>query len=200
MSAPGPDTRALRADLEAEGRARVDEIRRDTTRRIAELRARHEAEAERRRAEALRGPERELRDALARDLARARVAGEREVLGARQELLDRVFERAGALLEDALDEPAARHRVLLRAREALGLVPEGGAVIACSPGVADVLEGALELGTDLRIETRADLPTGFCVEAAGGALVIDATLEQLLELGRPTLAIEVLRRLEGDAA
>jgi vacuolar-type H+-ATPase subunit E/Vma4 len=198
VSARAPDTRPLRAELEAEGRARVDAIRRRTTERIADLRARHKAEAERRRAEALRGPERELRDALTRDLARARIAGKRSELEARQALLDRVFERAAACLADHLEDPAARRRMVIRAREALDFVPEGDAVIACSPGVADVLEEALDLRDDLRIETRADLPAGFRIEAAAGALVIDATLERLLELDRPTLAIEVLRRFAGD--
>lgn len=198
MTASGPDTRRLRADLEVEGRARIEAIRRDTTRRIAELRARRRAEAERLRTEALRGPERDLRDALARDLAQARVAGEREVLEARAALLDRVFERAGTLLSAALEDPAATDRVVSRAREALDFVPEGDVVIACSPGVAEVLEGRLDDTRELAIESCADLPAGFRVEAAGGALVIDATLERLLELGRPVLAIEVLRRLEGD--
>jgi len=200
VSASGPDTHLLRADLEVEGRERIDAIRRDTTRRIAELRARRRAEAERLRTEALRGPERDLRDALARDLAQARIAGDRGVLEARAALLDRVFERAGTLLAGALEDPAAMDRVVSRAREALDFVPEGDVVIACSPGVAELLEGRLDHERELTIEPRADLPAGFRVEAAGGALVIDATLERLLEFGRPTLAIEVLQRLEGDPA
>ena len=199
MSAPGPDTRALRADLEAEGRARIDAIRRDTTRRIADLRAHRRAEGERQRNEALRGPERDLREALARDLAQARIAGTRDVLEARQGMLDRVFERAAALLADALEDVAARDRIVSRAREALDFVPEGGAVIACSPGVAEVLEARLDHAREFTIETRTDLPAGFRVEAAGGAVVIDVALVRLLEFGRPTLAIEVLRRLEDDA-
>lgn len=200
MSEAAPDTRPLRAEIEAQGRARLAAIRRDTRARIGALRAERRAEAERRRAEALRGPERALRLELARDLAQARIAGERERLEAQHALLDRVFERARALLPRALETPAARSRLVERAREALGFVPAGGAVIACSTGVADVLEGPLERPGDVRIETHPDLPAGFRVEAASGALVIDATLERLLELGRPTLAIEVLRRLRSPAS
>lgn len=87
---------------------------------------------------------------------------------------------------------------MARAQEALGFVPEGGALITCSPGVAAALEGRLAAHPELRIETREDLPPGFQITGAGGALLIDATLEKLLELERPALAIEVLRRLAAE--
>lgn len=124
------------------------------------------------------------------------------MLEARDALLDRVFARAGERLAAALERPAARERLVERAREALGLVPRGDIVIHCSPGVAAVLEDALEDARErdgaLRIETDPRLPAGFRVEAAGGALWVDATLDSLLAQQRPALAVEVLRRLEAE--
>lgn len=135
---------------------------------------------------------------LALELARARAGGKRRVLEARDVLLGKVYAHARELLDEAIERPAARERLVARAREALGFVPAGGAVIACSPGVASVLEGELEEDEDLRIETRQDLPVGFQITAAGGAVVVDGTLEKLLELERPVLSIEVLRQLEAE--
>jgi vacuolar-type H+-ATPase subunit E/Vma4 len=175
----------------------VEAIRREAEERIAALRAEQEAAAEQHRADVLRRKEVELRAALAGDLAGARAAGQRRVLESRDALLGRVFTAARALLPEALERPAARERLIERAREALGFVPPGPAVIACSQGVAAVLEGRLDARTDLSVETRDDVAAGFRITGADGALVVDATLERLLELERPALSIEVLDRLEG---
>jgi vacuolar-type H+-ATPase subunit E/Vma4 len=110
-----------------------------------------------------------------------------------------VFEQARELLGEAIQRPPARACLRARAQEALGFLPAGGARIACSPGVAAELEGRLAGGRELRIETREDLPAGFQITAADGSLVIDATLEKLLELERPALAVEVLRLLAAEA-
>jgi hypothetical protein len=48
-------------------------------------------------------------------------------------------------------------------------------------------------------ESDGELPAGFRVSSADGALVVDATLEKLLDLRRPELAIQVLGRLEERA-
>jgi vacuolar-type H+-ATPase subunit E/Vma4 len=157
-----------------------------------------DAEAARRGSEALHSKEAELRAAMSRELAQARADSQRRVLEARDALLERVFAGARELLGEAIGQPAAQARLVIRAQEALGFVPAGGAVITCSPGVASVLEGELDAGDSLRIETQLDLPAGFQVTGAGGALVVDATLESLLELRRPLLAIEVLRWLESE--
>jgi len=97
--------------------------------------------------------------------------------------------------------PAARHAAVARARDALAFMPSGDAVVVCSTAVAPILKQELaevleQHEGDVRIETRPDLPIGFRVVGAGGALTVDATLERLLELDRPALAIDVLRRLE----
>jgi vacuolar-type H+-ATPase subunit E/Vma4 len=159
------------------------------------LREDAETAAASQRAEILRSKEAELRAALRLELSRARADGRRRALEARNELLARIFADAHQLLGEAIQHPTAREYLAARAQEALGFVPEGDALITCSPGVAAVLEGRLAAHPDLRIETREDLPPGFQFTAAGGALLIDATLEKLLELERPALAIEVLRRL-----
>jgi len=153
----------------------------------------------------LRRTETALRGAMARALASARLDGRRRVLEARDVLLDRLFARARELLAEAIQQPAARRRLAERASEALEFIPAGAATIQCSPGVAPILEAELRDLLErepqgVRVETDPELPPGFRVVGAGGSLTVDATLEKLLELDRPILAIEVLRRLEREQA
>jgi len=191
----GPSVEALRAEVEATGRARVESIRREAQVQIARLHAEREAAAAKRLDERLRHEEVVLRSDLTRDLARARSRALGRVLEARDELLDRVFDRARERLRTALERPATRDRLVARAREALDLVPAGAVVITCSPGVEAMLQDVAAGRDEVVIETDPTLPSGFRVSGAGGALVVDATLDMLLEIERPALAVAILRAL-----
>lgn len=136
---------------------------------------------------------------MSRELSRERSEGQRGVLAARDALLERVFAEAHELLSAVTLGPASRTRLLERAREALRLVPAGEVVVRCSPDVARILAEELELPDGARIETQEELLPGFRVTGAGGAVEVDCTLAALLELERPVLAIEVLRRLDAAA-
>jgi vacuolar-type H+-ATPase subunit E/Vma4 len=72
-------------------------------------------------------------------------------------------------------------------------------VLTCAPGLAESLASLAASHGALRIETDEAMAAGFRVTAADGALVVDGTLESLLELERDVLAIEVLRRLDGGS-
>jgi hypothetical protein len=52
----------------------------------------------------------------------------------------------------------------------------------------------------VRVEPDPDFPAGFRTIGARGALVVDATVERLLELRWPELSIGVLKRLESREA
>jgi vacuolar-type H+-ATPase subunit E/Vma4 len=148
--------------------------------------------------DALREAEVELRREVGARLAAARGQALRRVLTAKQVLLDRIFDEAQAHLADVLDDPAARAALVARAESALSHMPEGPAEIRCPEFVAPVLEQALSGREDLRIEIDEGVAPGFRVIGASGSLEVDATLETLLEIHRPALAIEALQRLDAE--
>jgi vacuolar-type H+-ATPase subunit E/Vma4 len=132
-------------------------------------------------------------------MAAARADARKQVLEARDDLLDRVFAMAEEALSVALEAPSARGELVARAERALYHMPPGDTVVVSgSSGVAPILESALASHDDVYVECDPDLPAGFRMAAAEGAVVVDATLSSLLEADRPALAIEILRRLQGS--
>lgn len=192
-------TDALRSAIESEGRARIAEVLRGAEEEAARLRDEASSRAGQRQSGALREKGVELRREASARIAAARADARKQVLEARDDLLDRVFAMAEKALSAAFEAPSARGELVARAEQALSHMPLGGAVVvSCSTGVAPMLESALASHDDVRVECDPDLPAGFRVAAADGAVVVDATLSSLLEADRPALAIEILRRLEGS--
>jgi vacuolar-type H+-ATPase subunit E/Vma4 len=192
-------TEALRAAIESEGRARIVAILRSAEEEARRLRDEASSRARQRQSDALRDEEVELRREASARIAAARADARKQVLEAREDLLDRVFAMAEEALSVAFEAPSARGELVARAERALSHMPPGGAVVvSCSSGVAPMLESALASHDDVCVECDPDLPAGILVAAAEGAVVVDATLSRLLEADRPALAIEILRRLEGN--
>jgi len=191
---------ALRAALEAEGAARVARVREEAEAEVARLRERAEAEASRRRRAFLEREGARLRREAAARVAKARTEAQRRVLEARDAILDQLFARAAAELPSAAESAGCHEALVARAHQALAHMPEGAVTITGSPGVLPVLERAFAGRAAVRLEGDPELPAGFRVTGARGALIVDATLEKRLELERPRLAIELLRRLETSGA
>jgi V/A-type H+-transporting ATPase subunit E len=191
---------ALATVVEAEGRARVAAIHAEAAAEADALRANAEREARRRGDEVLVVRERELRaDAHAR-IAEVRVETRRSVLEARQRLLERIFALAREALPSALETPAAQTTLSERARSALERAPAGPIAIRCSPAAMTAVEVAAAGRENVSVERDDALPAGFQLSAAAGALIVDATLERLLDLQRASLAIELMRRIDEETA
>lgn len=192
-------TDALRAAIESEGRARVAAIFRAAEEEAKQVREAAAARARQRQHDALHSEELELRRRASLRTLAARTEARKRVFEAREDLLDRVFARAEQVLSRELQAPAARGWQLARLERALGYVrPEAEVVVLGSSGVAPWLQEELEHRENLRVECDPDLPTGFRVEADGGALVVDVTLPRLLDADRPVLAIGVLQQLREE--
>jgi vacuolar-type H+-ATPase subunit E/Vma4 len=190
---------ALRAVIESEGRARAAAILRAAEEEASRLRTEAAARARQRHEDALREEEAALRRDAETRTAAARARARKRVLEARDEFLARVFALAGEALSAEIEKPAARAELLARLEHALSLMPpESPVLVAASTGVAPWLEAALAGRDGVRVESDPELPAGFRVVGAGGAIVIDAPLVRLLEASRPALAIELLRRLDGE--
>jgi vacuolar-type H+-ATPase subunit E/Vma4 len=191
---------ALRAAVEADGRARVAATLREAEERAATLRAEADSMASRRRQEVLRREEATLRREPRARVAAAFSEAQRRVLEARTELVERVFEMAGEMAPRLLDSPEARETLVARVEEALAHIPGSDVAITASSGVARVLEDALAGRAGVRVECDPDLPAGFRAARGDGTLVVDATLPSLLGHHRATLAIELMERIEGELA
>lgn len=187
----------LRAAIEAEADARVSEILRSAESEASKLRSDASARVTSRRDEELRVLEVELRrDANAR-IAKGRLEARKQLLDARDEFIHRVFSSAKEELTGEADTAISEDSMVARAHLALGhLPPDDPIVFTCSSSVAPALEAAVAGREGIRVECDPDLPTGFRVTGANGAIVVDATLVGLLERSRPMLAIEILRRFD----
>jgi vacuolar-type H+-ATPase subunit E/Vma4 len=183
------DATAQAERLVAEARATADRL----TSAAAEA-------IERRRGETLGAHEREQRAVVQAALSTARRAARRDVLEARERLLDRVFAAARAALPQALAHQAYRAALPERLAAALACVEEAGEAALRVPAAiaADVRSSVSGNG---RVTVRVDpaAGSGFRLATADGTLEVDDTLETRLDAQRPRLARDVLRQLEGES-
>lgn len=154
------------------------------------------AEVEARRSRAVKTSEEAHREQSRASIAAARHEALRAVLVARERLLARVFERARALLGDAREMPSYRDALPEDVAKAIEFVRDEGVVVRCSEGLSDLIEEGLRGRVEARIETLQTDGHGFLVLGAGGQVEVDGTLESRLERLSPTLAIEILEKVE----
>ena len=138
-----------------------------------------------------------LRAGAASAIADARREQRRRVLEKRELLLDRVFARALALMASETSAPAEHLAVEIRqALRYLGGIP---AVILCAPAVAVPVRALLADLEGVTVTPDPALPSGFVARAADASVVVDRTPARRLAALRPTLAIELMRRIEPPA-
>jgi vacuolar-type H+-ATPase subunit E/Vma4 len=190
---------ALRAAIEAEGRARVAGILRSAEVEVTRLHREASSDARRRQDEELRDLETELRREANARIAAARAEARSLVLQARDELVGRVFAGARDALSTDVETASARDELVARAEQALEYIPPGQQIVfACSDGAARVLKAALAEREGIRVERDPDLPAGFRASGAEGAVVVDGTPSSLLDANRQALAVEILQQLDAE--
>ncbi len=131
-----------------------------------------------------------------RAVANERHAAMRAVLMSRTQVVDRVLERARALLPKAsMDE---RYLTALGAElsEALTFVDGDDAVVRCSPALEPAVRKALSDRPRVRVEPEKEMGTGFIVVGAGGSVVVDGQLDTRISRSASSLAIEIHARLQ----
>lgn len=183
------------------------ELRRSAERTVESILGAARADAERLASEAgqlIETRRREVRkgqEAAYRAEARVALAAERRsamgaVLLARTRLVDRVLERARALLPEAAQTEAYRSTLNGELMEALQFVHGDGAVVRCSVDLASSVRDALRGRPEVTVEPGADMGTGFIVVGAGESVLVDCCLETRIERLASALAIEIHARLE----
>ena len=131
-------------------------------------------------------------------IAAERHAAMRVVLLARTRVVARVLERARALLPDATRSEAYLSTLSSELMEALQFVDGEGAVVRCSRDLEGAVREGLRDRPEVKIETEADVGTGFVVVGAEGSVVVDGRLETRIDRLASVLAIEIHTRFQEE--
>jgi vacuolar-type H+-ATPase subunit E/Vma4 len=151
---------------------------------------------EERRASVLGG-----REDVYRADARANVAAERHeamraVLLAKTRLVERVLQRARALLAEVTRGDPYRAALADEVDRAMVFVEAEEVVVRCPEALVPALRDALGAKPRVAVEAADDVGSGFVMIGDGGRVRVDSTLETRVERLETTLAIEIHNRLE----
>jgi len=182
----------LRQGAEAEAAAILANARTEAD----AIRSRTEAELAERRDAVLATREAERRAALELALADARRAARREVLEARQRLLDLVFAAAQARFPAALEAGEYRAALPAQVTEAVTCLADRKGTMRCHPALHQDLKRLVAGRSGLRLVADQAVGAGFKLASEDGAVEIDATLEDRLTRLASRIAVEVATRLE----
>ena len=186
---------ALLLHLEEDAAREAARLRSAAEDGAAELLARAEMDVARHRALHLERVGAERRTAGERQVAAARAKAREQFLQVRTDLLDRVFARASALLQDT---PIARYAPSVGhlARDAARYLEGEAAVLQCPADAAASLTAAVRDLPDLTVEP-ACVPAGIMGRSADGRVLVDNSLPAILARRRADLAIGLAARIEG---
>jgi len=193
MAKSGLDTE-LRHSAERTSESVLGAARADAKRLAAES----ERVVEDRRREVLKDKEAEYGAEARVAIAAERHAAMRAVLLARTHLVDRVLERAQALLPDVARNEAYLATLSSELADALQFVEAEGTVVRCSEDLGPAVRDRMRDRPAVKVEPEADVGTGFVVVGAEGSVVVDGRLETRIDRLASVLAIEIHTRLQEE--
>ena len=193
MAKSGLDTE-LRHSAERTSESILGTARTDAKR----LGAESERVVEDRRREVLKDKEAEYGAEARIAIAAERHAAMRAVLLARTHLVDRVLERAQALLPDVARNEAYLATLSSELADALQFVEAEGTVVRCSEDLGPAVRDRMRERPAVKVEPEADVGTGFVVVGAEGSVVVDGRLETRIDRLASVLAIEIHTRLQEE--
>ena len=131
-----------------------------------------------------------------RAVAFERHAAMRAMLLSRTRVVDRVLERARALLPEAAKTESYLSTLGAELGEALKFVEEDDALVRCSPTLEPAVRKALCAKPQVQVEPWSEADTGFTVLGAGASVLVDGRLETRIDRLASSLAIEIHARLQ----
>ena len=187
--------RTLTDEAEHRATALLEDARTEAARLVAEA----EAARVRHGAEILERREAELRRAADRVVAGARRTAAATLLTARERALDRIFQRAEALLRSRAPGGAARACDSAHLQAALDALGGAAAVVHCAP--EDVATVGAQLNGIAGVAVIADqsVGVGLRVSSEDGMVTVDAQALTLLERRRPEISVELARLLAEES-
>lgn len=186
----------LDAALRQRAHEAAEAIVRAARQEAARIAAEAEAAIEERRANVLGSREDEHQANARAAIAAARQESMRTVLLAKTGVVDRVLERARALIPDVKERETFRVALAEEVTEALAFVGAEGTLVRCSRALRPALVDALRAAPEVVVEVADEVGTGFVMVGEAGRVRVDGTLETRLHRLAPTLAIEIHGRLE----
>jgi vacuolar-type H+-ATPase subunit E/Vma4 len=172
-----------------EGRALIEQARLEAARIDEDSASRMRDELDRRKA--VRALEIAGRESVMR--MEARGGARRSALGARQLLVDRVFERATTLLPDLATPEWLEGEV----GRVLPYLPDGEVTITCRTRDVARVKRLVAKRADVSVRADDAILAGVIAELGDGSLVVNGTAEARLARMRSMLAIEIVKMLEG---
>lgn len=179
----------------AQAEAEAKKIRESAEASARQIIAGAEAEDSRRREHAESAEAARVKRLNASTLAETRLDARRQILEAREELIDRAFSMAKNRLQELRKDPIYPRLLVNLVEEGIGALEGGDFIVAISPEDYDVASPALS-GTPIegkRVEVRADekLHDGGCiVSQSDGRTFYDNTFNSIL--GRHRLRLRKL--------
>lgn len=131
-----------------------------------------------------------------RAVASERHAAMRAVLLSQTRVVDRVLERARALLPEAAKTDRYLSTLGVELAEALKFVEDDDALVRCSPVLEPEVRKAISSRPQLRVEPWSETDTGFTVLGAGASVLVDGRLDTRIDRLTSSLAIEIHARLQ----
>jgi vacuolar-type H+-ATPase subunit E/Vma4 len=183
--------RTLTDEAEHRATALLEGARTEAARLVAEA---EEARA-RLGAEFLERREAELRRAADRVVAGARRTAAATLLAARESALDRIFQRAEALLLSRAPGAAARACDSAHLQAALDALGGGAAVVHCAPEDVASVRAQLNGMGGIAVVADQSVGVGVRVSSEDGTVTADAQALTLLERRRPEISVELARLL-----
>lgn len=178
------ETETLLAEARSEASSIQVEVEERLTRRRAVVLAQIEAERD-------AAVEQRLRD--------ARRTARRLVLDARASVLDRVFTAARARFEEVQASPEYRDTLAGQVAEAFDVLGDRPVTLRSPPTLADKLQRVVAGRPAVAVRADPAVGCGFTATADDGSVEVDATLEGRLGRLQPSLAIEILARVDAQA-
>ncbi len=206
MSNTDGDIDALTRSILIEARAETDDLRAEAQARADAINQKARAEAESERARIL-GEARQQADGLRRQAtAAAQLKARARELDEREQLLDKVFDAVEAELPNVIRRDDLERIATMLVRQALDQLRADSADVLADPLTQKSLTPDLlarisaESGVRLSLGKTLDHGTGVVVQAEGGRLSFDNTLETRLARLRSALRAEVYHVLMGEKA
>jgi len=178
----------LLAALEREARASADQITAEARHEADAIVAAGQAELAERRRSARQAAEVRARAAADLTLAQATRDGRRDVLLARERLLDRVFAAAERLLPGAIERQDYLATLAARVADASRCIGENAGTLGCPPALEQPLQRIAAGLPGLAVALDAGVGAGFVLNSSDGTITVEDTLEARLRRDHAALA------------
>lgn len=190
---PGGD---LDAELRATAKRTAEAILAEARATATELAAESDRAIGNRRERMIEAKKAEYTAKARRAIAVEKHAAMEAELLARTRLVERVIERVKARLAEIARSDTYQSTLPSELRQALQFVAGDGIEVRCSDELAKPVREALRDHPEIGVKPDAVLETGFVVTGGGGSVLVDGRLGTRVDRLAPSLAIEILSRLD----